>query len=94
MSVIETEVVSVIRQIEPISRKHIHIVTFAVAVPLEDDIFNKLPESEKQRQEGEIYTQGLVLSFLFDRAVSPYKVGTKWNLNVDEDGSIKVTEVK
>lgn len=94
MSVIETKVVSVVRQLDPISRKHIHVVTFAVAVPLEDEIYRKLPESEKQRQEGEIYTQGLVLSFLFDEKVSPYRVGTKWNLNVEDDGSIKVAEVK
>jgi len=35
----------------------------------------------------------LTLFFGFD-GVAPYKVGTKWMINVDDDGSLKLTEVK
>ena len=95
MTVVETEVVSIIRQLDPISKEPIYSVSFAHVVPIDDEIYKNLFEPDKERIGNELYTEGIVLNIKIDgKRRIPYAVGSKWNINVDENGSVHLTEVK
>ncbi len=42
MTVVETEVVSIIRQLDPISKEHIFSVSFAHVVPIDDEVYKPI----------------------------------------------------
>lgn len=95
MTVVETEVVSIVRQLDPISKEPIYSVSFAHVVPIDDEIYKNLFEPDKERVGNELYTEGIVLNIKIDgKRRIPYAVGSKWNINVDENGSVHLTEVK
>jgi hypothetical protein len=95
MTVVETEVVSIVRQLDPISKEPIYSVSFAHVVPIDDEIYKNLFEPDKERIGNELYTEGIVLNIKIDgKRRIPYAVGSKWNINVDENGSVHLTEVK
>ncbi len=95
MTVVDTEVVSIVRQLDPLSKEPLYSVTFAHVVPVDDDIYKGLYEADKDRIGNELYTEGVVLNIkLNGKKKVPYSVGSHWNLNVDDDGSVHLIEVK
>ena len=95
MTVVETEVVSIIRQLDPISKEPVYSVSFAHVVPIDNEVYKSLYEPDKERVGNEVYTEGIVLNIRIDgKHKGPDAVGSKWNINLDENGSVHLTEVK
>lgn len=78
MTVVETEVVSVIRQLDPIRKEPIYSSSFAHPVQVNDDMYKNLYESDKESIGNKLYSAGIVLNFKIDgKRKIPYMGGLK-----------------
>ena len=83
------EVLNVSRGVDGASGEPIFAVQFGDTLPKTDKRFTQYVQSGVPIPSFSVLT----LFFGFD-GVAPYKAGTKWIIHVDDDGSLKLTEVK
>jgi|GEM_PF-1990340 len=88
VSSMEIEVLNVSKATDGFSNEDVATVQFGRIVPKSDSKYNMLVS----RGMNPSFTT-LVLFYKFED-VAPYRVGSKWDLQVDNDGSIKLEEIR
>lgn len=86
------EVMSVSRVTESATGKTIFLVQFGESVKATDELRKYLPNPPASMPPEAILVNVLILYFN-SATVAPYKVGSKWRLDIEDNGAIKLNGV-
>lgn len=83
----DVEVTNVSIATESSTGKSIYAVKFGEKIEVTPDLQKFIPQQANSKPPKSIYYDLAIIYFDFDTAV-PYKVGSKWKLNIDNNGAV------
>lgn len=87
------EVTTVSRATESHSGNSIYLVIFGEEVKVDSELEKYIPQSQNSKPPKVVFETVLQLYFNFDKVV-PFKVGSKWRLQISDVGKIVLTPIK
>jgi len=87
------EVTNVSRATESHSGNSIYLVMFGEEVKVDSELQKYISQSQNSKPPKTVFENVLQVYFDFD-AVVPFKVGSKWELNINNDGKISLNPIK
>jgi hypothetical protein len=74
----------------------IYNVNFGRSVPMTPDIKTRMIESEQRPLPGysDVSLNSIILLIPFKKGPLPYKLDSEWDLEIGDDGSISLKEIK
>lgn len=89
----KVEVTGVSRATESHTGKQIFLVQFGEKVTVDEELQKYLPSPQGSKPAKTLFANIMQIFFDSDKA-APYKVGSKWDLEIAENGKVTLTEVK
>lgn len=87
------EVTNVSRATESHSGNSIYLVMFGEEVKVDSELQKYMPQSQNSKPPKVVFENVVQLYFNFDKAV-PFKVGSKWKLQILDTGKILLNPIK
>lgn len=87
------EVTNVSRATESHSGNSIYLVMFGEEVKVDSELQKYMPQSQNSKPPKVVFENVAQLYFNFDNVV-PFKVGSKWKLQISDTGKILLNPIK
>jgi hypothetical protein len=89
----KVEVISVVPATEGTTGEYIYQVTFGQVVEVDEELRRTIPAPANSKPPKKIATTTILIFFDASKTI-PYKVGSKWNISIEDNGTIIVRETK